>query len=183
RADILQRQATKLKVSDEVDWKNIASRTEDFTGADLQALVYNAFLESVHEMTDKHKAVTAGAGTSDGDDELKHAEFAVAKSSAKPLSAVEKTQMAERLYRLLINSDPTSTHDSSAKKSMDAAELESLTPVVSMAHFEAAFKVTQSSLGEQDRVKFEGIYRDFVDDKKGSGDKPRKPVEQKATMA
>ncbi|KAI8323016.1 AAA-domain-containing protein [Martensiomyces pterosporus] len=192
RADVLRKQASKLEVSPGVDWNEIARRTESYTGADLQALVYNAFLESVHELTDKRKARVDGADNEEEDGAPKHAEFAVigadaspaapsvVAAAAKPLSAVERTQMAERLYRLL--NQEQGQHASSLDRSGGGGDdLASLTPVVSMDHFEAAFKVTQPSLGEQDRRKFEAIYREFVDDKKGDG--PRKPVEQRATLA
>jgi peroxin-1 len=38
-----------MTVEPSVDFAHIASSTEGFSGADLQALVYNAHLESIHE--------------------------------------------------------------------------------------------------------------------------------------
>jgi peroxin-1 len=35
-------------MSDTVDWEYYADRTEGFSGADLQALVYNAHLDVIH---------------------------------------------------------------------------------------------------------------------------------------
>jgi peroxin-1 len=51
RVDILRAVALGLKVDREVDgrWGEVAKRTEGYSGADLQALVYNAQLEAVHE--------------------------------------------------------------------------------------------------------------------------------------
>ena len=37
-----------MTVSPTVDWEKLAESTEGFSGADLQALVYNAHLEVVH---------------------------------------------------------------------------------------------------------------------------------------
>ena len=37
-----------MHASPSIDWQEIASATEGFSGADLQALVYNAHLEAVH---------------------------------------------------------------------------------------------------------------------------------------
>lgn len=56
RADILRALGTKLKLSAEVldgpegGLFEIARRTEGYTGADLQALVYNAHLEAIHDV-------------------------------------------------------------------------------------------------------------------------------------
>lgn len=40
--------ATKVAIKEDVNWTRIADSTEGFSGADLQALVYNAHLEVVH---------------------------------------------------------------------------------------------------------------------------------------
>jgi peroxin-1 len=37
-----------VSVSPSIDWEKIAELTEGFSGADLQAIVYNAHLEVVH---------------------------------------------------------------------------------------------------------------------------------------
>ena len=53
---ILQAHARKVPVSPDVDFDRLADSTEGFSGADLQALLYNAHLEVVHasigEVTD-----------------------------------------------------------------------------------------------------------------------------------
>lgn len=38
----------KVSISHSIDWEEVAASTEGFSGADLQALVYNAHLEVVH---------------------------------------------------------------------------------------------------------------------------------------
>ncbi|KAJ2451083.1 Peroxisome biosynthesis protein pex1 [Coemansia sp. RSA 2336] len=162
RKDILLKQATKVKCQS-VDWDAVAQRTGGFTGADLQALVYNAFLEAVHEN------VSSADVQSTGGEDTKQAEFTLLSSSSAALSKVERVQLAERLFNLISDNQSSPTQ-----------QVQASVPLVTMSHFERALSMTQSSLGEHDRVKFEAIYRDFVDDKKG---KPRKPVEQKATLA
>lgn len=54
RVDILKAVSQKVRVSREVGggWEWIAEQTEGWTGADLQALVYNAQLEAVHDVLD-----------------------------------------------------------------------------------------------------------------------------------
>ena len=50
-----------MALADDVDLEAIARATDGFTGADLQALVYNANLEAVHETID-HKSPTDVSG-------------------------------------------------------------------------------------------------------------------------
>ena len=45
---ILQAVSTKLHLSSDVDLDELAARTQGFSGADLQALAYNAHLDVVH---------------------------------------------------------------------------------------------------------------------------------------
>lgn len=49
---ILEVVSRKLKVDEDVDWEYYAERTEGFSGADLQALVYNAHLDVIHSAMD-----------------------------------------------------------------------------------------------------------------------------------
>ena len=92
RRDILEKVAEKLKLAADVEEDDIldevASRTEGYSGADLQAVMYNAHLEAVHEFLDrddeaarasekrtmngkgKHTAIDA---TADDDDDGNHA--------------------------------------------------------------------------------------------------------------
>ncbi|KAG6852304.1 hypothetical protein C0991_001086 [Blastosporella zonata] len=48
RKEILEAVARRVSVSQSVDWEEIAAATDGFSGADLQALVYNAHLEVIH---------------------------------------------------------------------------------------------------------------------------------------
>lgn len=45
----MQAHARKVPISHDVDFDHLADATEGFSGADLQALLYNAHLEVVHE--------------------------------------------------------------------------------------------------------------------------------------
>jgi peroxin-1 len=52
RVEILKAVGSNVKISKEVEghWNEVAQRTEGYSGADLQALVYNAQLEAVHDV-------------------------------------------------------------------------------------------------------------------------------------
>src|SRR5271169_2317073 len=50
RVSILRALARKFELSPEVDLYDLAERTRNQTGADLQAMLYNAHLEAVHDV-------------------------------------------------------------------------------------------------------------------------------------
>lgn len=54
RVDVIQTLAEKLKLSDDASTRvdDVATRTEGYSGADLQAVVYNAQLEAIHDALD-----------------------------------------------------------------------------------------------------------------------------------
>lgn len=62
RVDILRAVSTKLDLSPEVENKllSVAHRTEGFSGADLQALMYNAHLEAIHDLLGDIKTADKG---------------------------------------------------------------------------------------------------------------------------
>jgi len=53
RLDILRAQAHLLRLGDDVDLAAVARQTEHYSGADLQAVLYNASLEAIHEALDE----------------------------------------------------------------------------------------------------------------------------------
>lgn len=55
RGDILKACSKKLDLGTDVNLSFFAGRTEGFTGADLQSLVYNAHLDAIHELLEARK--------------------------------------------------------------------------------------------------------------------------------
>jgi len=55
-----------VTLADDVNLEAIAQATEGFTGADLQALVYNANLEAVHETIDQKSPNDLSGGGENG---------------------------------------------------------------------------------------------------------------------
>lgn len=109
----------KLRVSSEVDLTKLAERTDGYSGADLQAVLYNAHLEAVQgviseEVRKREEPVEETTGT-DGDDEkeLDFLEFVWGDSrKAKnklpaPVAGINKHR--ERLMLLEKVSSPYST--------------------------------------------------------------------------
>lgn len=93
--------STKLDLSPDVDFAQLAQSTEGYSGADLQALVYNAHLDMVHASMLKTE-VPQGKGKQKAGTAPEQPGAFVALSSAttKTLSAAERSAMEHRVsYR------------------------------------------------------------------------------------
>ena len=68
RLDIIRAVSEKLKLSDDAESRldEVAARTDGFSGADLQAVVYNAHLEAVHDALEEDYPETAASGKTRG---------------------------------------------------------------------------------------------------------------------
>jgi peroxin-1 len=62
---ILKAVARKMTFSPTVDFDEIASKTEGFSGADLQALLYNAHLDVIHRAIAEAPSDSSSANTVD----------------------------------------------------------------------------------------------------------------------
>lgn len=62
RIDILNavKIAGNMTLSDSVSLKEIAEETEGYSGADLQAVLYNAYLEAIHKIVDVSDDIAEG---------------------------------------------------------------------------------------------------------------------------
>lgn len=101
RPQILLAVSQKVKLSSSVNLDDLADQTEGFSGADLQALLYNAHLEVVHESI---AALSALDRPSTRDDEAS-IEFAVIGNNKKGndnvMSRAERTALQRRVSRVL----------------------------------------------------------------------------------
>jgi ATP-dependent 26S proteasome regulatory subunit len=86
-----------MKIEPGVDFSKLAAQTEGFSGADLQALVYNAHLESVHDVLAMPPSVdTKVDGVS--------AEFVVLrKESDQPQSKAQQAATSARVCPCIVS--------------------------------------------------------------------------------
>ena len=111
---ILETLRTKVALADDVNLEDIARATDGFTGADLQALVYNANLEAVHETIDQRASNDVlGKGKSSGildeGQKIQYVTFGPEGSEKKVLSAAEEMAI-QRQVRSLMHHFRSETH-------------------------------------------------------------------------
>ncbi|KAG1893975.1 P-loop containing nucleoside triphosphate hydrolase protein [Suillus fuscotomentosus] len=174
RKEILVAASRKLTLAPSVDFDRLASVTEGFSGADLQALVYNAHLEVVHAAIDAGKADgdsggdveagrrRAGAGLAD-EVPVKYVVLGAGKDAAKAASKADETKMQRRLQQIKASKSGGMEEDSRAVVTPKKHE-------ISQEHLLKVLKTTRPSVSREEQVRLGRIYREFVSDR-GGGEK------------
>lgn len=94
---ILQASSRKIEIDKSVDYHTIAEATEGYSGADLQAVMYNAHLEVVHSTIAEQEKEAAAANTrTDDESVVKFAAFGGA-SSKTVASRAEEAALQRRV--------------------------------------------------------------------------------------
>ncbi|KAI0796078.1 AAA-domain-containing protein [Abortiporus biennis] len=170
RKEILEAVSRKVTLSPSVDLNSIARRTEGFSGADLQALLYNAHLEVIHE--------TLAASTNDSDspqnrnqrsEDVPHIEykllFGPSEKADRASSKAEKDALQRRLHRILQNTTKT-RRDNDQELPKEAARPH-VQPIITEEHIQKVLKTTRPSVPHEERLRLDRIYRAFVNDRSG----------------
>ena len=185
RIDILRALGTKLKLNSEVldNLPEIASRTDGYSGADLQALVYNAHLEAIHDVLgDQDHAEISGSKRTNGtsssgpknfiqfrygeeEDRLEnearskagHNKSKVLAERAAISLKLAEIKNAKKRAKMGRRGDAGEADSGAAKEEKEQQEV-----VIGWKHVEASLKSTRASISVQERGRLETIYREFV---------------------
>ncbi|KAJ2931208.1 hypothetical protein H1R20_g5824, partial [Candolleomyces eurysporus] len=179
RKDILQAVARKLSISSSVDFDNISDLTEGFSGADLQALLYNAHLDVIHASIESAPA----SGESRQDENEKPLKYRVVggESSGKVMSRAETTAFERRLRQIQSNAFVSSP----VSKKRETPSATSAKREIQEENIVKALKGMRPSVPPEERRRLERIYKDFISDR--SGELPQPPeaggIGKRATLA
>ena len=211
RLDILRALSKTLKIDPRIlssksrqqeTLMEVAERTEGYSGADLQAVVYNAHLEAVHDvLNDKAKPSPTRENRSRDDrrsyrpntqKELIQFRYGdsipsnVAPSHSKQLvdnaatiAKLQDLKVAKRKERQAHRHGYASSQNSKSVAADEEAErTTSGQPevVIRWKHIEASLATTRSSISVEERLRLQRIYREFIGGRNGemrSGEGPR----------
>ena len=154
REDILRIVTASARLDPSVDLAEIATKTEKFSGADLQALVYNAQLAAVHD-TLGDVGDTKVSSSSSVSSSLN---VSVARADGSVLPEAEKTEI-----ETAFQSSSASSSSSSSSSSLNRVEV-----VVGSHHIADALKELRPSISDADRRKFDTIYGQFQRSQRGA---------------
>lgn len=156
RADILRAVARKVHVDASVDLNDWAERTDGFTGADLQALLYNAHLEAIHEAMEP-----SGARMTESRADVAY--VSIASDKDKPLSGAESAAFNDRLHRML-----GGAVSNAAPRAASSANVHADTPrFVHARHLASALRSSRPSVPRDEVQRLSRIYRQFAGDRDG----------------
>lgn len=160
RVDILHAIAQSIHVDETVDFAYWGKRTDGFSGADLQALLYNAHLETINaaigpvDRTDTSKNVRAA--------DVEY--VAIRPTDAPPAKAqtgAERAAMSERLTRMMGSLGIDASAQEIAKETPTAAK-------VSHANLVSAIRTTRPSVPQAEVTRLTRIYHTFAGDRPGA---------------
>jgi len=209
RRDILQALGKKLSIAPAIikgsdhrrSFSEVAARTAGYSGADLQAVIYNAHLEAIHDVLGDHGAngEVARKGGKDGKEPGRSSQYDIlqfrfgkeeptegaaggmsrAKREAEyaaivaKLDAIKLAKRNERRARRGVIDQATDINLHG-----DSSRAESKQEVViEWRHLEASLATTRSSVGADERWRLERIYREFVVGRNGEMPNGQGPTE------
>ncbi|KAF2832149.1 AAA-domain-containing protein [Ophiobolus disseminans] len=196
RIDILRAVTRKLNLAPALlesttsgsNLREIARRTEGYSGADLQAVVYNAQLEAIHDVLGDTDLAAESAGAKKnggpkekGIPEFTHFRYGDASSSAndaaKPSPSshlTERAAIAQKISALQALrrkqkalQRPNSSHNNVDNDDNKEDDGERKDPQIQWKHIDSSLGTTRSSISAQERQRLMRIYREFVEGRDG----------------
>ena len=174
RVDIIRAVSEKLTMTEEVVARldEVGDHTEGFSGADLQAVVYNAHLEAVHDAlgdrgtNDKSTAKNGTKPTPASTSSKSFIQFLYSSDEngsmpppavvASKLDAIKNSRRRQRQAEQgITNAAAPTTNGTSHEEPREEI-------VIRWEHMERSLATTRSSLSDAERRRLQGIYREFV---------------------
>ena len=191
RLDILRAVAKDLHVNSSVlrglksshSLEEVARRTEGYTGADLQAVMYNSHLEAIHDVLDDKKGNATGAKPGQtGANSVKslaptkeylHLQYGSENTKFDGNDSKSRARMNELRNRLEAaklgrKKEKERRYNEQDPRRIPSKDQKPETEVIiQWKHIEASLKSTRSSMNVDERRKLEQIYKEFLSARDG----------------
>lgn len=187
RLDILEAISTKLKLdpSTASNLSLIADRTEGYSGADLQAVMYNAHLEAIHDVLgNASDAADFGKKKSPGSRSGSKHDFTYFRfdspTSSSPVSGpqaqaqivAERALIASKLAALQLSRRKAREQRHVAQgraptpkqhqQQQNGAATTTDEPIINWRHLQKSLESARPSISAQERMRLARIYKEFV---------------------
>ncbi|KAI8995209.1 AAA-domain-containing protein [Trametes punicea] len=174
RKEILEALSRKVAIAPSVDLAALAEETDGFSGADLQALMYNAHLEVVHDAISAHapdvssssgaSISTTSASSAESAEPIKYTVLGSKSGEGRVLSRAEESAFQRRLQRILSGA---STNAQRRAASQTDASRPKPRHEITPEHLRRVLKTTRPSVPPEERERLRRIYSAFVSDRSG----------------
>lgn len=159
RLEILQAVSRKLDMDPNVQLQVYAEKTEGFSGADLQALVYNAQLEAIHDVIDP----VAASGSSPVQKGAVVEEVDYWQQDTTSMDRLTKQAMLKQA-RAVTQSFSDLGEGAGSQPTINLPKPK---PIITSQHLDRSFDMTKPSLSPQERSRLQNIYQSFNSDRVG----------------
>jgi peroxin-1 len=173
RLEILHALGRKMTLSDDVDLNHYAELTEGLSGADLQAFLYNAHLESIHSAIAIDSFEQRSSKGSDERAETKSSFLMLGGSNElekkAPLTLAERGQIESRLNMIKKAYSGTSSAAMSkvSRQQVEKIEEQRHAAIITLEHLNKSLKNTRPSITIDEHRRLKAIYDEFVTGRTG----------------
>ncbi|KAM0793415.1 hypothetical protein ACM66B_000866 [Microbotryomycetes sp. NB124-2] len=168
RLEILKACSRKIDLADSVDLSDVAAKTEGYSGADLQAVVYNAHLDAIHAALQSVESSTASKEARQDEQALRYTSFGGSEAGDKVLSAAEQAAVNKRLELILSALSDENSQRASGQRQNARAKDNSPT-LVCTEHLTKSLTSTRPSVPAEELARLRRIYGEFVDGRSANG--------------
>lgn len=208
RFDIVQALSKKLHISQDIlgasdpheTLREVALRTEGYSGADLQAVIYNAHLEAVHDRLNDKNGIEETRHKSNEDETQPHrsplqknethsfryggqqdpiSSASPSQMLAKHASIIEKLETIRKIKRKARHSHREDSTSISAGVDGNSFknEINAKAVIIQWKHLEVSMATTRSSISADERQRLARIYREFIVGRNGEMPTGQGPTE------
>ena len=174
RLDILKTivKSNGFNIKDEQSLTEIANATNGYTGADLQAVVYNAYLKGVHEKLESDASSNALSESANNKDKVNDLEYKVIFGEEIENNKIRNSELTRKKIETLMESHENSlllcgkTPPESVEE--DDGEKMAEKIYISSDHLQASLQETKKSISVKELEKLENLYAQFESSKRPS---------------
>ncbi|KAG9088465.1 Peroxisome biosynthesis protein pex1 [Ceratobasidium sp. 370] len=164
RHDILKAVSRKVSLAPDVELAEVAKRTEGYSGADLQALVYNAQLEVVHEELAVASQSLATSGSSSRTEKQIKVEIVGGPKDSTTMTRAEAAILEKRVATMLAARTPKQPRTTDTRHKVRGEKQRSQ---ITLAHLERSLENHRPSVSPEERWRLQTIYDAFQTDRTG----------------
>lgn len=153
----------KMDLAKDVDLEKIATKTEGFSGADMQGLGYNAFLKAVHEKLNQEPEKVSDAKDSNNFPTYDFFQINAAETvkNDSKLRPAEKLALLQKLEKVFGDEEGTS-------KRKQNSFSDNLKVLIRQCHIEESLADTKPSISATERKKLDDVYAEFSTGRDGN---------------